>query len=140
MLYLLIFTGFISKTKTNILFNKENSTYNDNNNNDYSLFVKCCVFTLSIVITFAPLKRYKTCSDSLMKIHSNVATLIWVYYYWVLADLRHTVIAYFISGKLRDEMFLLWENGTFHAIISLICLINLQESYITLCVYSQKSQ
>ena len=110
----------ISKTKSYILFNKENYTYNDNNNYDYNgLFVTCCsvetvcsitdaeefskniqgyrslclqiwgsqglrvtafwscfsccfVFIPTLLNTFARLKRYRTCSDSLANIQSNV--------------------------------------------------------------------
>ena len=130
----------ISKTKFYVLFNKENSAYNDNNNNDCNgLFVTCCIvetvcsitdveefckniqdnsalvlrssvsgyrvrdlsvsgsrpagialssffFSPSLVNTFAPLKRCKGCSDSLVKIQSNFARLIWIHHYWIWAD------------------------------------------------------
>ena len=122
----------ITRIKTYILFNKENCSYNDNDNNSYNgLFVTCYIveavysitdaeefskisrvtefrfpvlqslvtdfvfsgsqglgflvllfifffffFTPSLVNTFASSKRCKTCLNSLVKIPSNVATLI----------------------------------------------------------------
>ena len=78
-------------------------------------------FTPSLVNTFAPLKQYNSFSDSLVKIQSNVAPLIWIHHYWIWADYVISFIAYFISRKLRDELFLLWENMTFHLITPCVC-------------------
>ena len=72
----------------------------------WSCFFCCCCFfffTPSLVNTFAPLKQYKTCSDSLVKIQSNVV----IYFEQVFIPCVSPGLNYFLCSKLNGK-----EKGT----------------------------